>query len=125
MTNLQFSFPHDGSGASLSRAAEVVGHGHRGGNAAAEAAAAAEPVQPARQTADGGGLLHGEALHATAALSALQSLAEVSITSLSSSSTWELCFIPCMESSGHPWKLENMKCSNVSALNWFWIATCE
>ena len=55
---------------SLSHAAEVVGHRHRGGDAtseaaetAAPAASATEPVQPARQAAGVGGLLHGEALH--------------------------------------------------------------
>ena len=82
---------------SLSHAAEVVGHGHRGGDApseaaesAAPAASAAEPVQPARQAADSGVLLYGEALHgelwAETPLHSVLNMAFASVVALTSSS---------------------------------------
>ena len=44
------------------------------------------PVQPARQAADGGGLLHGEALHAgeraVSSLSELQTVLNMAIASV-------------------------------------------
>ena len=74
---------------SLSHAAEVVGHRHRGGDAAPEAepattAASSEPVQPAWEAADGGGLLHGEALHGERnrpSLSGLQTVLNMAVGS--------------------------------------------